>query len=315
MPTNTFFGIDVSKSTLDFASVPDGKSGQVYNSKTGIDSLIKTIRKIKPELVVMEATGAYQFDLVERLHQANIPLHVANPRQIRDFARSLGRLSKTDALDALTIAQFAQSRKLEPQPPKRECLVQLSNLLKRREQLQEMLIIERNHLEHIAEALKPQVLQHMQMLKVLIGDMEKQIKQVIAAHSDLTAKDEIIQSLPGLGLISSATLLAELPELEDLGRKEAAALVGLAPFNRDSGKYRGQRHIFAGRARIRKVLYCALRPCLQFNPVVRKWFDHFLSKGKAYKVAAIACCRKLLIVVRSMLISNTYWQPDQHFIS
>lgn len=144
----------------------------------------------------------------------------------------------------------------------------------------------------------------MALLKRLIGDMEKQIKQVIASHSDLKAKDEIIQSMPGLGLITSATILAELPEICDLGRKQLACLVGLAPFNRDSGQYRGQRHIFAGRARIKKVLYCALRPCIQFNSVIKGWFDYFLSQGKAYKVAAIACCRKILIVIRAMLISR-----------
>jgi Transposase and inactivated derivatives len=175
-----------------------------------------------------------------------------------------------------------------------------------------MLLSERNHLELISEALRPQILEHAALLKSMVSDMEKQIKLLIDAHSDLKDMDQLIQSIPGLGLISSATILAELPEISTLGRKQLAALVGLAPFNRDSGQYRGQRHIYGGRAIVRKVLYCALRSCLRFNPVVRQWFDHFISLGNPYKVAAIACCRKILGVIRAMLISNTLWEPEMH---
>lgn len=257
-------------------------------------------------------SGGYQNVLVDALHHAGLPVHVANPRQIRDFARSLNRLGKTDALDALTIAEFAHSRKLPAQKAKPEALRDISNLLRRREQLQGMLLAEKNHLEQTPLPLQSEILELIKIIRCRVANLEKQIKTLIEKHENLSRMNAIIQSIPGVGPIMAATLIADLPEIMTFGRKQIAALVGLAPFNRDSGKYRGQRHIFAGRARVRKTLYCVLRPCLQFNSIIRKWFERFLANGKHYKVAAIACCRKLLVVIRAMLISNTYWNPDLH---
>ena len=274
--------------------------------------LVEKLRKIQPEIVVMEATGGYQTPLAEALHNAGIAFAVVNPRQVRDFARSLNRLGKTDSLDALTLAQFGQSRKLIPQVPNPPEYLEISHLLRRRDQLQAMITAEKGHLEHTPEGLRGKLLELMNILETHLKDIDNQIKKLIRAVPELAQQDMLIQSIPGVGPVSSATLLACLPELSTIGRKQAAALVGVAPFNRDSGKYRGQRHIFAGRARVRHVLYCALRPCLQHNPVVQKWFEHFLSLGKPYKVAAIACVRKLLIVIRAMLISKTCWNQDLH---
>lgn len=312
MQKRTVVGIDVSKATLDYTWIPQGKASRTKNTTEGIASLVAALRKLQPEIVVMEATGGYQTALVTALHEAGIAYAVVNPRQVRDFARSLNRLGKTDTLDALTLAEFAQSRKLVPDTSKAPERVELSFLLRRREQLQGMITAEKSHLEHTPAQFRRELLELLGILAQRLKNIDKQIKQIIAATPVLAEQDAIIQSIPGVGPVTAATLLAFLPEITLLGRKQVCALVGVAPYNRDSGNYRGQRHIFAGRAQIRKVLYCALRPCLQFNPVAKKWFDHFLSRGKAYKVAAIACVRKVLVVIRAMLVSNTHWNPNIH---
>lgn len=305
-------GIDVSKNILDYTWLPDGKAMQTQNTSQGIASLIAALHKLRPEIVVLEATGGYQNAVVAALHKADIACAVVNPRQVRDFARSLNRLGKTDTLDALTLAEFAYSRKLVPSTPKAPVLTEMSFLLRRRDQLQTMITAEKNHLEQTPVLYRAELLEHMAILTQRLKNIDKQIRQLIRDTPALVEQDKVIQSIPGIGPVTSATILAHLPEITLIGRKQICALVGVAPYNRDSGKYRGQRHIFAGRTQVRKVLYCALRPCLQFNPVVKKWFNHFISLGKPYKVAAIACIRKLLVVIRAMLISNTHWNHKLH---
>lgn len=312
MQNSVVVGIDVSKNTLDYTWLPGGKIVQTPNTPKGIATLIATLQTLRPEIVVMEATGGYQTAAAHALFSANIPCAVVNPRQVRDFARSLNRLGKTDKLDAVSIAQFAQSRKLTPDTPKTPERVEIGFLLRRRDQLQAMITAEKNHLEQAPEPLRAEMQEHIGILAQRLKSVDAQIKQRIQESSTLAEQNAVIQSIPGIGPVTSATLLAFLAEITQVGRKQLCALVGVAPFNRDSGKYRGQRHIFAGRAQIRKILYCALRPCLQFNPVVKKWFNHFISQGKAYKVAAIACVRKLLVVIRAMLISNTHWNEKMH---
>lgn len=316
MQVSTIVGIDVSKNTLDYTWLPDGKAKQVANSTTGIASLIKKLQKIRPDLAVLEATGGYQTNLVTAMHEAGLALKVVNPRQVRDFARSLNRLGKTDALDARTLAEFGASRILVPDIPKDPKLENLSSVLRRREQIQYMVSIERSHLEHMSEQYKSK---HGRIIKVLKEELlvaDKVIKQLLECTPEFAEKNTILQSIPGIGFVTSATIIAELPELTDVGRKQASALVGLAPFNRDSGKYRGQRHISGGRARIRKVLYCALLPCRQYNPIVKEWFERFYTqRGKPYKVAMVACMRKLLSVMRAMLINKTQWESKSHVFS
>lgn len=305
-------GIDVSKSTLDYTWLPGGKAMQTANNSQGITSLVTALRGLQPEIVALEATGGYQNAVVTALHEAGIACAVVNPRQVRDFARSLNRLGKTDKLDALSLAEFALSRKLSPSTPKASNLVDMAFLLRRREQLQGMITVEKSHLEQTPASYRDELLEHITILAQRLKNVDKQIQQLVRDTPALAEQDKVIQSIPGVGPVTSATLLAHLPEITRIGRKQVCALVGVAPFNRDSGKYRGQRHIFAGRAQIRKVLYCTLRPCLQFNPIVKKWFDHFIAAGKPYKVAAIACVRKLLVVIRAMLISNTHWNSNLH---
>ena len=312
MQKSVTVGIDVSKNILDFICLPDGRPMHVANSKKGIATLVKTLQKITPNMVVLEASGGYQTAVVAAMHEAAIPFKVVNPRQVRDFARSLNRLGKTDSLDARTLAEFGLSRKLVPDTPKAPELVKISFLLRRREQLLQMITAEKSHLEQTPPEYQPEVTELMALITKRLKSVDKEISYTLQENPELAEQDKLIQSIPGIGPVTAATLIADLPEICSLGRKQICALAGVAPFNRDSGKYRGQRHIFAGRAGVRKTLYCALRPCLQFNPVVKRWFNHLISLGKPYKVAAIACIRKLLVVIRAMLISNTHWNQNLH---
>lgn len=305
-------GIDVAKEHLDYICLPEKKARQIPNSSKGLKKMIPWLAKQNPKIVVLEATGGYQNALTQALAEAKIPYTVVNPRQVRDFARSLNRLGKTDKLDALTLAEFALSRDLTPDTPKPVELRQMACCLRRREQLQAMITMEKGHLEQSEAGIRQDILELIALLKKQLHNNDKQIRVIIQASPDLSDQDKLIQSIPGLGPVASATLLAHLPELGNAGRKQICALVGVAPFNRDSGKYRGQRHIYGGRAQVRKVLYCILRPCLQFNPVVRKWFDNFIARGKAYKVAAIACVRKLLVVIRAIVVSGKAWDASLH---
>ena len=308
--TKRIIGIDVSKNSLDYLCLPEKNAGKAKNNPEGITKLLTCFKALQPQLVVLEATGGYQQAVVKALHENAVPVKVVNPRQVRDFARSLNRLGKTDSLDAETLAQFGLSRELKPTSPKSEDLERISALLLRREQLQLMLTAERGHLEHMPEPLASDIREHIAQLRGFLKVLDGEIRARIKANPTYAEHDAIVQSVPGFGPVVAATLLAELPEITVLGRKQVAALVGVAPFNRDSGKFRGQRHIAGGRTKVRNVLYCAMRACLRWNAVVRGWFDAFRACGKPYKVAVIACIRKLLNVVRAMLITGKRWNQD-----
>lgn len=305
------FGVDVSKAQLDYICLPGGKPARVANTPVGVKGLISKIKKTNPDLVILEATGGYQNLLVEQLHNHSVPVKVVNPRQVRDFARSHNQLAKTDKLDALILAEFALSRELEPDLPSDPDRRFLSALQQRRRQLVDMLTLETGHLEHTPVEFQEGLLAHIAFLKDDISNLEKQIKATVKNRKDFAAQDEIMQSIPGVGCVVSTTIIAELPEITQVNRKQIAALVGVAPFNRDSGRYRGQRHIWSGRKKVRHAMYAAMRACLLFNPVIKGWFERFRAAGKAYKVAVIACVRKLLLVIRAMLISGTKWQENK----
>ncbi|UQZ90099.1 IS110 family transposase [Deltaproteobacteria bacterium Smac51] len=312
MSLRSVIGIDVSKLSLDFCRLPDGQRGKFKNSPEGIDSFIRSVAEQKPDLVIYEATGGYQNMLTEALFKAGVPLKVANPKHIRDFARSLGRLGKTDAIDAEIIARFALSRDIIADQPKDPTLIQLSGLLARRDQLNAMMTMEKGHREHSSDSIRAAIEANIAIFKSQLHDLERNIEQLIHSRQDLKQADEILQSIPGVGPISSATIMAEMPELPHLGRKQAAALAGVAPFNRDSGQYRGQRHICGGRGKVRNILYCIMRTCLIHNPVIKMWYEGLRARGKAFKVAVIACVRKLLTVMRAMLISNSMWDIQRY---
>ncbi len=304
-------GVDVSKATFDYTAQLDGRVDQVENNNAGIKKFILWVKKQKPQLVLLESTGCYQASLVEALHNAGVPVKVLNPRQVRDFAKSLNRLGKTDQLDARMLVQFGQSRELEADEPKDKVLVRISQILQRRSQIQVLITAEKNHLESAAPEIVTGIQQTIVLLSNQLKELNKAIREIIASNPKFLEQDAIIQSIPGLGPVVSATLIAEFPELIRVGRKEAAAIAGVAPFNRDSGKFLGKRHIAGGRGKIRTALYCAMRPCLIHNAIVRAWFERFRAAGKPYKVAVVACIRKLLSVIRAMLINNVAWDETR----
>lgn len=302
-------GVDVSKAALDYVCLPKGSPRRVANTLSGIASLIRDLRKGEVQMVVMEATGGYHAALLDALHEAGIPVKVVNPRQVRDFARSMNWLAKTDKIDAAILAQFARSRELIPDLPKNPTLVRIEKLLLRREQLVSMITMEKGFRENTEGEIRQDIENHINLLQSQIKVMNAEIDAAIKSEQALDRKNSILQSVKGVGPVMAATLIACLPELGHLNRKEIAALVGLAPFNRDSGSFRGQRHIWAGRAKIRCVMYCAMRSAVIWNSTIKGWFEHFRSKGKPYKVAVIACMRKLLVILNSMIKTGTAWKP------
>ena len=309
MSAQIFIGIDVSKNNLDYTWTPGGKTRQVPNTLKGFSTLLDELKELQSALVVLEATGGYERRVVKAMQEADIPVKVLNPRQVRDFARSLNLLSKTDKQDAMLLARFAQSRHLEADDPKNPDREDVACLLKRREQLIQMITMEKSHLEHAPANIAPEIEDNIARLLERVKKLDKDINGRIISNAEFAAQDEIQQSIPGVGPVLSATLIAYLPELGKLNRKQLASLVGIAPFNRDSGAFRGQRHIHAGRRNIRKALYNVMRSAITWNPVVKRWFEHYRKAGKAYKVAVVACMRKLLSVINTMISTATFWNP------
>ena len=315
MQEYTAIGIDVSKLSLNYTWLPSGKVKQTPKNKEGFTSLIRDLEKIKPDIIVLEAAGEHHASLVEALHEHHFPVKVANPRQVRDFARSLNKLAKTDSIDAQILALFGQFQKPVPDTPKDKTLAEMGALLVRREQLVGMIVLERSHRENVSPAIQTQIDANISMLQAQVKAIETQLKAMTQQNEQHCKQYALLSSVPGVGLVLAYTLIASLPELGELNKKQIAALVGLAPFNRDSGKLRGRRKISAGRARIRKVLYCATRVAIHWNSRVKNWFERFRDAGNPYKVALVACMRKLLVILNSMVKSGTHWADSAQAFS
>jgi transposase len=302
-------GIDVSKGLLDVAVLPEGESWSATNDEEGITQVVKRLKSLRPRLVVLEATGGMETALVGAAATARLPVVVVNPRQVRDFAKSVGALAKTDAIDARVLARFAEAVRPEVRPLKDKEASQLSALIARRRQLVEMLTAEKNRLATAPEAIHPSIEEHIAWLEQRLDDINGKLKKAIKKSPVWRAKDQLLRTAPGVGFVFSATLVAGLPELGALNRKRIAALVGVAPFNRDSGKYRGRRCIWGGRGSIRAVLYMATLTAIRFNPVIRAFYLRLCAAGKEKKVALTACMRKLLTILNAMVKTGTPWQP------
>jgi transposase len=300
-------GIDVSKETLDVA-LPDGQVIQVGNDESGIGQLLGQLKVV--DLVVMEATGGYETQLATALVGAGLRVAVVNPRQVRDFARATGRLAKTDRIDAQLIGAFGLA--IEPQILQLadEKAQDLQALLVRRGQLVAMRVQEMNRLGLVRGAMRKGLKQHIDWLEQAIGQLDIDLTAGLRSSPAWRAKDELLQSLKGVGPITSGTLLVALPELGRLDRRAIAALVGVAPFNRDSGKMRGRRAIYGGRSRIRTLLYMAATSAVRSNPVIRAFYQQLKSRGKPHKVAMVACMRKMLTILNAMVRDNTPWTPQ-----
>ena len=306
-----YVGIDVAKASVDVAIRPGGDRCEVSNDQAGITALVTQMRQLNPVALVMEASGGLELPLVAALAAASLPVVVVNPRQVRDFAKATGRLAKTDSLDAAVLAHFAEALR-PPLRPLRDADTQvLNSLVARRQQVVTMLVAERNRLSSAAVTVRPSVEAHIAWLKQELDDLDQNLRQTLRQSPVWREKDDLLRSVPGIGNQISLTLLAYLPELGTLNRRQIAALVGVAPFNRDSGTLRGKRTVWGGRARVRTVLCMGAMVASRFNPVIRDFYQRLLSAGKPKKLALTACMRKLLIILNSMLKYGSSWNhPD-----
>ena len=306
----SFVGIDVSKHSLDVAFLPEGKPLTVEYSTPGLLELSRHLPPAGRCLIVVEATGGYQRRLVAELIEAGHLVAVVNPRQVRDFAKGIGVLAKTDRLDASVIARFAQDVKPRAIAKTSENQTQLAELVTRRRQLVELRTSEKNRLEHpTTKSVRKSVQQVIDHLNKQITRIEKDILALVESHDDYQGKGGVIASVPGVGVVTVASLLAELPELGLLNRQKISALVGVAPFNRDSGKLKGRRVIRGGRKDLRNVLYMAALSAMRSNPAIREFAKRLKDNGKPFKVVVTACMRKLLVILNTLVKTNTHWSP------
>ena len=304
-----YVGLDVSKSTLDVAIRPTGQQWQVPHTEEGIRELVAILVPMHPSLIVLEATGGYELPLVAALAGAKLPVAVVNPRQVRDFAKATGTLAKTDRLDALVLAHFAQGVHPTPRPlPDAEAQA-LEGLLTRRRQVVGMLTAEKNRLQRAVARVHPQIQEHIAWLEQSLAKLDDDLGRTLRESPLWREKEDLLRTVPGVGPVLSLTLLAELPELGTLDRRQVAALVGVAPLNRDSGTMRGRRTIWGGRARVRATLYMAALVASRWNPVIMAFYQRLRSAGKPKKVALTACMRKLLTILNAMLKHRSPWQP------
>ena len=316
MSDSVFIGIDVSSQTLEVASSAQAKTWQARNDAHGIESLCSQLTALGPALVVLEATGGYEFEAACALQAVGLAVAVVNPRMARDFARAMGALAKTDALDAHMLAAFAR---VLHQHPERERFVkpladaqlqQLQALVLRRRQIVQMLTGERQRLRISHEAARPSIERVIEFLKQELGDSDTEVAAHVQHHHAQLA--QALTSVPGIGAASVAVLLAELPELGQLDRRRVAALVGVAPLNRDCGQMRGQRSIWGGRTEVRRTLYMATLTAVRYNPVLKPYYEHLLAAGKRKKVALVACMRKLLTMLNAIAKHGCTWNPNHH---
>ena len=301
MATSSYVGIDVSKDRLDIAVLGEGRVWQVDNTQQGINELVKWMVRLDPELIVVEATGGYQRAVVDGLFEAGMAVAMVNPARVRQFARACGLLAKTDKLDAFVLAEFGQRVQPRRYEGKSEVGRQLSALLVRRRQLEEMVKAEQNRLRTISQSLRGSVERIIACLKEEKRTLDEQILQFMSEQASWQEQTEILGSAPGVGMVTTATLLADLPELGKLDRKKIAALVGVAPMNFDSGKKRGYRKTKGGRGDVRSVLYMSTLVATRYNPVIQAQYQQLLKRGKEKKVALTACMRKFLTILNAML--------------
>lgn len=305
-----YVGIDVSKAQLDVSSspTPELEGQRLPNTTAGIAHLVASLRPLQPSLIVLEATGGLERPLVRALVTAALPVVVINPRQVRDFAKATGRLAKTDGIDAQVLARFAEAVKPALRQVPDSAVQALAALMARRRQLVEMVTAEKNRLSRAVRSVRRRIQAHLTWLTAEVARVEEELDQAIQQSPIWREQEDLLQSAPGIGPVVTRTVLADLPELGTLTRKQIAALVGVAPLNRDSGTWRGKRTVWGGRAQVRAVLYMAAVVAARFNPVIRAFYQRLCAKGKAKKVALTACMRKLLTILNAMQKSGAPWQ-------
>lgn len=302
-------GIDVAKAVLDVAVVPDRATWQLAHEDTALATLVAQCREHAPERIILEASGGYEADVAEALATAGLPVVIVNPRQVRSYAIAIGQLAKTDRLDALLLADFGAVTRppVRPQPP--AASRDLAALVGRRRQLIASRIAEENRLATAPTLARPSIEHISTLLREEAARLTDEIAELIRTTPALAAQAALLESVPGVGPGLAGMLIAELPELGQLGAKPLAALVGVAPFNQDSGTRRGQRHIFGGRGAVRAMLYMPMLTAVRCNPVIQPFYDQLRARGKPFKVAIVACMRKLLVILNAMVRDGTPWQP------
>ena len=306
-----FVGIDVSKEQLDVAVGSDGPEVSFANEENGIANLVAELRARNGALVVLEATGGFELPLAAALAAAHLPVAIVNPRQVREFARATGQLAKTDRIDARVLALFAERIRPEPRTLPSEATRVLDALLSRRRQLLDMITAEHNRLGFAPKALHKGITKHIRWLQRELEAVDRDIGKSIQASPLWRAQDDLLRSIPSIGPVTSRTMIGALPELGTLNRRQIAKLVGLAPFARDSGKFRGKRRIAGGRSDVRKALYMSTLVATRHNPIIRVFYQRLVAAGKPKKVALTACMRKLPTILNAVVRTGSYSHPQQ----
>ncbi len=307
-PGECFVGIDVSKATVDVAVWPAAPPWTEAHTEAGITALVAHLQTLQPTLIVLEATGGLELPLAGALGVASLPVAVVNPRQARDFAKATGQLAKTDRLDAVILARFGQAVRPTPRVLPDALTQELGAVVARRRQVVEMLVAEKNRLTSAPPRVRAEIRRHIRWLETALARLDETLADTIQRSPLWRANDELLQSTPGIGPTMAHTLLAELPELGTLNRKQVAALVGVAPLNRDSGTLRGKRTVWGGRAQVRAPLFMCTLVAVRHNPVLKVFYQRLRAAGKAPKVALTACMRKLLTILNAMLKHRTPWR-------
>ena len=305
-------GIDVSKAVLDVAVAPAGETWSVPNSVEGMQQLVERLRELSPTLVVLEATGGLERRAVAALAGAAVPVAAVNPRQVRDFAKATGRLAKTDAIDAAVLALFAERIRPQPRPIRDAEAEELEALVVRRRQVVDMITAEKNRLSAAppSKRVRTAMGRTIKWLQAQLEEIDSDLDKTVRSSPAWREKEDLLRSVPGVGKVLSRTLLSLAPELGTLGRKQIAALVGVAPLNRDSGTQRGRRCIWGGRAHVRAVLYMSALVAARYNPMIRAFHQRLVAAGKLPKVAIVACMHKLLSILNAMIRSKSPWAPE-----
>lgn len=302
-----FVGIDVSKAWLDVALHEQKETFRVGNDEIGIGGLVKKLKKLKPRLIVLEPTGGFEMLVIAELSQVGLPVAVVNGKRVRDFAKATGQIAKTDKLDARVLAHFAAAIRPEVRSLRSAEEEYLTALLTRRRQVLDMLTVEKNRLVTVRAKMRPALEVHIQWLSNSLQELDQEIEDFVKGSPSWKEKDILLQSVPGVGPVTSATMLGMLPELGLLNRQEIAALVGVAPVNKDTGQKQGKRRIYGGRADVRSVLYMAALSAKKHNPLIRIFYARLIQHGKEKKVALTACMRKLLVILNAMVRTNQLW--------
>jgi transposase len=307
--SGTFVGVDVAKRELEIVERPSGVRWTARNDVAGIAGLVERLREAAVTLIVLEPTGGYEMPVVAALSAARLPVVVVNARQVRDFARGTGKLAKTDAIDAAVLAHFAEAVRPAVRALPDALTQTLQSWVARRRQLLEMLGAEEHRLAMAAPPLRRQLQQHIEWLRAQLRDVDAELSRLTRNSPVWREQEDLLRSVPGVGPVLARTLLADLPELGRLSRKQIAALVGVAPLNRDSGLLRGYRAIWGGRAPVRAVLYMATVAAVRCNPIIAAFYARLCAAGKPKKVALVACMRKLLTILNAMMSRRASWQP------